>query len=174
MPQIGTPNINFSFYSTQSPKDLCVLDFSHWGALQNRPAKISITVPGSSKPISYPLLKNTFNNYNSNTLYQNCGDCTEFEDLDDGIYFIEVESTAPFKTSKYYLKTDATRLELDKIYIIVGYDYKDAAKELIESLSDIEAYLKVAEAHTRRGDINEAQRFFQEVQNKIKTCKQKR
>ena len=164
MPEIGTPKINFSFYSTESPKDLCVVDFSHWGGLKNRPAKISITVPGSKKPISYTFLKNTFNNFNSNTLYQNCGDCVEFEDLEDGIYFIEVESTAPFKESKYYLKTDATRLELDKMYIRVGYDYKEASKELIQRLSDIEAYIKVAEAHTRRGDINEAQRYFREVQ----------
>jgi len=173
MPQIGTPKINFYFESSQSPKDFIVVDISEWRAIQNRPATIAITVPGSSQPVIYPLVKNTFNVFNSNNLYQGCYEC-EYTDLPDGIYFVEITSTTPYNLSKYYLKTDLTRLHLDEMYIRVGFDFTSSSESLIKALSKIEAYLKVAEAHTRRGDINLAQRYFQEAQNLIenncKTC----
>ena len=171
MPTIGIPKIDFSFYQTFSAKDLVVVDLSHWGGLSNRPAKISITTPGSSLPKTYSFLKNTWNIFNSNNLYENCGDCKEYQDLEDGIYTIEIESTPPYKTTKYYLKTDATRLKLDEMIVSIGFDFKPSTESQIDELRKVELYLDAASAHVRRGDINEGQRYFKEVQKLISKCK---
>ena len=171
MPTIGTPKIDFSFYQTFSPKDLVIVDLSHWGALSNRPAKISITTPGSSKAKTYSFLKNTWNVFNSNNLYENCGECREYEDLEDGIYTIEIESTTPYEATKYYLKTDATRLKLSKRIVDIGFEYNNAAESLYDEIQKIQFYLDSAESNVKLGYINEGRRAFQEVDRLLSKCK---
>jgi hypothetical protein len=170
MPEVGRPQIRFQI-SSGEPEALYVADFSNWLTLTNRPAVISITLPGSSNAITYAFNKRRINEFNSNTLYQNCGDC-DFTPLPDGIYKVTVTSTSPYELTKYYLKTDEIRLDLDKLYIELGIDYNAAKKDEIEQLQKIEFFLKSAEANTRRGDLARAQRDFQYVQDLMtKNCK---
>jgi len=171
MATIGTTRLNFIIPASQSPKDLLIADYSQWFSLENRPALIHITVPGSSSEISYTFTKHAINSFNSNTLYTNCSTC-DFSDLSDGIYKIRLESTAPFELTKYYLKTDLTELEMGEMLTQGGFIYNNVAEGLISTHNKISYYLETAKYLCKTGDINEAQRYFQEAQNIIgNNCK---
>lgn len=172
---LGRINIDFQVINSNDPALLLVADFSDWNHIDNKPAVIEITLPGSSQAVSYNFVKHTVNPFNSLNLYLNCSDCQEYSDLPDGIYTITVKgSPDTFFKTRYYLKLDKTRLELDKIYAGAGLEYAKDDKAMRDALSVIEFYLKVASAHTRRGNIGKAHQFFIEAQNLIernKGCK---
>jgi len=170
MPTIGKPEIRFQVYSGD-PSSLYVADYSNWLTLETRPAVISITLPGSSTPIVYSFSKRTINEYNSNTLYQECGDC-DFTPLEDGIYTITVKSTTPYELTKYYLKMDVIQLELDKMVIDLGLNYDRNKIGYLDEYFQIKFFMDAAEANLRDGDIQTAQNYFQYVQKLIsKNCK---
>jgi len=140
--------------------------------LQNKPATISILIPGATNLIVYSFVKNTLNEYNSSSLNFNCNECGDFVDLPDGFYEATLKSNPPYELTKHYLKTDATQLEIDKMVIEAASDAKPSQEARIKEIMKIKFFLYAAEAHTRRGDLNEAQRYFQYVLSKIdcKTC----
>lgn len=173
MPSIGQINIDFQVINSNDPAVLLVGDFSSWAHIENKPAVIEVIVPGASYPISFSFVKNSINALNGSNLNLGCGDCEgAYPDLPDGIYTITViGSPDTFRKQRYYLKTDKTRLELDRLYTMIGLEYSIDNKEYIEALSKTEFYLRVAEAHTRRGYIGKAKRFFDEAQILIKRYK---
>lgn len=174
MPKI---NIDFQVINSYDPAVLLVGDFSQWHHIENKPSIIEITVPGASTPIAFSFVKKTINAINGSALNLGCDSCNDaaYPDLPDGIYTITLKgSPDTFNKKRYYLKLDQTRLELDKVYVASGLKYNPANKSYRDALSTIEFYLRVAEAHTRRGDIGKAKTFFNEAQSllrKYKECK---
>lgn len=173
--ELGRINIDFQVINSNDPALLLIGDYSDWKHIRNKPSVIEITLPGSSQAVSYNFVKGSINSFNSNNLYLGCNDCQEYTDLPDGIYTILLKgSPDTFNKKRYYLKLDKIRLELDKIYVGAGLEYDKNNKAYRDSLSTIEFYLRVAEAHTRRGNIAKAYTFFTEAANlveKNKNCK---
>ena len=166
MPNVGKPEILFEVLESNSPKILLVADFSVWAHIEVKPAVIEINIPGSSEAISFNFIKKATQSFNSNNLYIGCTECDgERVDLPDGIYKIRVKgSPDTFFQERYYLKTDLLRIELDKMYIDAGFNFEKSEKKIL-NLSKIELYLKAAKAHTRQGDLYQANRFFTQALN---------
>lgn len=157
--------IDFHVFSVYDPKILAVADNSNWLHITSEPSIIEITLPGSTKPLVFNFLKNSFNNFNSNSLELTCltGDCTEetYSDLPDGIYTITVKgSPDSFQATKYHLKTDRFQKKFDELLIGIGFDYHIEKAAQRKKLEEVEFLRKVAYAHIRREDIGSAKRFF--------------
>lgn len=173
MAVIGKIRINFYVFSEYSPEILLVGDNSNWLHIEDSPAVIDITLPGSTKPITFTYLKNGINSFNSHNLKITClkGDCTEeeFGPLPDGIYTITVRgSHSPdFKKTKYHLKTDRLQQIIDKELINLGFYFdKDKIKQRDELLN-VKVMLMQAEAYIRREEIQEAKRFYDRAKIEI-------
>lgn len=171
-------DINFQVSSNDDPRILLVSDYSTWGAIENKPAVIDIVLPGFKEPLSFYLGKNQVNEFNSITLGLSCvnNNTICLEDLPDGIYDITVKgSPSTFNYSRKYLKTDATRIKLDKIYAKASVG-DDIDTNLIEKINEIEFILSSAHACMRLGLIEKchdllqmSEKLMKEV-NKCKDC----
>lgn len=178
MAEIGKPVINFQILNTYDPKMLIIADFSKWLHIENQPAVISIKLPGSKKYIEYNFVKNKINAFNSNTLGISCDvGCNDpdYSDLPDGIYDVCLQgSPNTFKKQKYYLKIDRTRIELDKQFIKLGFEYSLDNKAYIDHLQTVDILLMAASSATRLGEIPKAHDNFMEalkLLEKYKDCK---
>jgi hypothetical protein len=176
--KIGKIIIDFEVTPTFNPAKLIVDDSSSWSNAENLPSTISIIPPGSVRPINSVFAKYRRNIFNSVNLGLSClAECDEqkYEDLLDGVWTINVKSGFEgLEKTRYYLKTDKFRYELDNIYIRTGLEFDKNNKKFRDDLSDIEFLLRVSEAHTRNGDIVKADRDFTQAQQlleKYKNCK---
>jgi hypothetical protein len=176
--EVGKIIIDFEVAPTFNPTKLIVDDSSNWSNAENLPSTISITPPGSIRPINSVFAKYRRNIFNSVNLGLSClteCDNQNYEDLLDGIWTINVKSGFEgLEKTRYYLKNDIFRLDLDGVYIRTGLEFDKSNKRFRDDLSDIEFLLRVAEAHTRNGDIVKADRDFTQAQyllGKYKNCK---
>lgn len=162
---IGKININFSVIPTGEPTHIWVGDNSDWRGAENLPAVIEITPPGASTPISHTFQKYKLNIFQSVNLSMSClSVCGEqtYTKIPDGIWKFTVKSGyEDIEKTRYYLKTDNMRIELDKIYIKVGLEYSKDDKQFRRDMSDIEFLLRTAESHTRLGDFYKGHRDFE-------------
>jgi hypothetical protein len=169
-------NINFEVIESNSPKMLIVGDFSEWAQLYSKPAILKITLPDSIEISTHTWTKKALNSYTSINLGVSCleGTPETYLDLPDGIYFLElIPSPSSYIFTRYYLKTDIFRLELDKIYVRSGMEYDLMNKSFREEMSVIEFLLRTAQAFARIGNIPKAKRDFEEaikILNKYKEC----
>lgn len=175
---IGTINVDFTVLPDFDPTLLIVGDISKWYGAENLPATISITPPGSIKPIVETFQKHKLNIFNSNTLGLSCLiECEEqrYDDLSDGVWTILVKSGyTGIEKTRYFLKTDIFVREIDEIYIRAGLEYDMNDKQIRKDLRDMEFLKRTAEANCRRGDFYKADRDFsqaQELLSKYKECK---
>lgn len=172
MAVVGKIRVNFYVFSEYAPEILLVGDNSNWLHIEDSPAVIDITLPGSTKPITFTYLKNGINSFNSHNLKVTClkGDCTEeeFQPLPDGIYTITVKgSPSSFSKTKYHLKTDRLQQTIDKALIDLGFYFdKDKIKQRDELLN-VKVMLMQAEAYIRREEIQEAKRFYDRAKLEI-------
>lgn len=170
--EAGKLIIDFEVYNSYNPQTLIVGDHSYWKNAENLPAYLLVTPPGSKTPISNVFKKHRLNIFQSVNLGLSClTECDEqkYEDLNDGIWtFVLKSGYEGFEKTRYYLKTDRTVLELDKIYIKAGLEYNKEYKQLRSDLSDIEFLLRTAEARTRSGDWVNASRDFDEAKSILK------
>ena len=165
MEQIGNININFSVFS-DDPKYLNVSDLSDWVYAENKPAFISIQMPGSKNEKNFPFRKKYINTFNSHNLGLSClkGDCTEevYMELPDGIYNITLSSS--FKNilkKRFYLKTDRFEIEYSKVMIKYGFEIE--SREFLFHMLEVKGFLEVAKSHALLGDFVKSQRFFEEA-----------
>lgn len=168
MEVVGQINIDFQVLETGNPKILQVLDNSTWIYAENKPAYISIKLPGSKKYKTVSFKKYAVSNFNSHILGLSClkGDCTEevYVNLPDGIYTIKVLSGyEDIEKERYYLKTDVIDLEIAKSLTLIGFDYTAETKKQIEPYQKIKNFLSVAKSWTKLGDFIKADRYFQEA-----------
>lgn len=172
MPEVGSVKIYAKVLESNDPKLLLVADASDWFVIKNKPSVIEITLPGAATPISYAFVKGSINIYNSKTLQLGCDECDdEYGDLPDGVYKLKISgSPDTFFYEFYYLKTDVTRLELDKKRIAIGFQYSEEARTKNDALKKIEFYLDTAQAQVRLGYIAEGNKYFQEAQNLLRKC----
>jgi hypothetical protein len=169
---VGEISINFDVIQS-TVQTLWIGDNSSWLYAENSPANILITLPGSTKPLTFSLKKKAINSFNSHNLGITCfsGGCTEevYGDLPDGIYTICLQSNLNgFTKTKFYLKTDRTELELSKVIVKHGFEYSKSDKEFRNKIYDIDWLIKVAKSHAKLGDFVKADRFFQESRQILK------
>jgi hypothetical protein len=176
--EIGQINIDFTIIPDFDPKYLIVGDISKWYGAENLPATISITPPGSIKPITETFQKHKLNIFNSVNLGLSCLiECEEqkYGDLSDGVWTILVKSGyTNIEKTRYFLKTDIFVREIDEIYIRAGLEYDMNDKQIRKDLRDMEFLKRTAEANCRRGDFYKADRDFtaaEELLSKYKECK---
>ena len=164
--------VDFECIPTFNPETLIVGDTSSWGVAENQAAYILITPPGSTSTINNVFQKERLNIFNSVNLGLSClTECDEqvLVDLADGVWTIKVQSAyTNLDKTRYFLKTDRFRLELDKIYIKAGLEFDRNNKQLREDLLDIEFLQKSAEAHTRNGDFYKADRDFTQAKDLLR------
>jgi hypothetical protein len=179
MPDLaGKLKIDFDVIQS-TVQTLWIGDSSKWQHTANLPANILITLPGSKKALVFSFKKQAINSFNSHNLGITClqGNCTEevYGDLPDGIYTLCLKSSfkdeddAPFETTKYYLKTDRTELELSKVIVKHGFEYSKNDKDFRNKIYDIDWLIKVAKSHAKLGDFVKADRFFQQARELLRT-----
>jgi len=164
--------IDFIVFTVYDPKVLMVSDNSNWLHIENEPAIIEITFPGSTKALVFNFQKGAVNSFNSNNLQLTCltGNCDDetFIDLPDGIYTITVKgSPDTFQATKYHLKTDRFQIKMDQILVQIGMDYDPKIADQRKRFADVEFLKKIAEAHIRREDVGRAKTFFDQAQSEL-------
>jgi len=162
---LGKINIDFFVFTLYDPKLLVIADNSNWLHIVDKPSVIEILVPGSTTPRLFNFLKNGSNSFNSHNLCLSCltADCTEEEyvNLPDGVYTITLKgSPSTYTETKYFLKTDSMQQRLDKLLIDSGFSLVSGDKKLRDRILDINILRQTSEAYVRRGEINEARKFF--------------
>lgn len=164
-------NIDFVVIKTEDSKILMIGDKSNWGVASNLPAYIKLLPPGSINWITTNFAKNKINIFNSINLGLSCiiDDCGEetFQDLDDGVWEICLQSSFEDLNKKiYFLKDDVLRLALDKLYIEQSLDY-DPTSDVIQSLDKAEFFLAVAHASIKKGDHVRAKKAYIEAKKEV-------
>lgn len=165
--------IDFHVFSIYDPKIFTVVDNSNWLHIEDAPAIIEITFPGSTKPLVFTYLKNSVNSFNSHNLLLTClsGNCEDqaYIDLPDGIYTITVKgSPDSFQTTKYHLKTDRLQMKIDDILVSIGFDYHIEKAADRRRVDEVDFLRRVAEAHIRREDVGSAKKFFDLASSQLK------
>jgi len=166
MSVVGKIKVNFYVFSEYAPETLVVWDSSNWLHIEDSPAVIDVTLPGSTKPITFTYLKNGINSFNSHNLKVTClkGDCTEEEygPLPDGIYTITVRGSHSenFQKTKYHLKTDRLQQVIDKGLIELGFYFDKEKVKQRDELLNVKVMLMQAEAYIKREEIQDAKRFY--------------
>lgn len=164
--------IDFLIITDYDPKLIIVGDISEWFNAENLPATICITPPGGTKYIKNTFVKHKLNIFNSVNLGLDClVECENQEksDLSDGVYTINIKSGfVGVEKTRYLLKTDKFRNELDKVYVKTGLEYDKNDNEFREDLLNIEFLKKTAEAWARQGNFSKASRDFSEAQKLLR------
>lgn len=167
-------NIDFQILTTYDPKFVLVVDTSAWGSIDGFPSIIEVTLPGREDAIVHFFDKHKVNAFNSHNLMNNCFDCDPADNIDlpDGIYTITVKgSPDKFYKTRYFLKTDRTRRELDEFIVSFNTKYELASQELLNKIQKINFYLEAAEANTRLGNFKEAQELLLRTKRSINKLK---
>lgn len=179
MSKVGQINIEFYVFSEYDPNVLLVGDASNWLHIEDKPAVICITIPGSSKPLEYTYLKNGVNTFNSHNLGITCfkGDCSDetYGEIPDGIYTITVKgSPSTFSKTKYHLKTDRLQQSIDKYLIDLGFRFNEKYNKQRDDILKVRVLLMIAEAHIRQEEVADAKRFYDLAKaemERIESCK---
>lgn len=166
-------NINFQLFSTGDPKLLVIIDTSIWSYIEEKPAIIEITVPGSEKVITYSFLKGRSNIFNTSNLY--LSPIAVYNDLPDGLYKITVKgSPDSFCKHRDVLKTDKTKLELYNLYTSLGLDKDELDEETYKKIKEIKLLIEAAEALVSIGQTYKGLKLLKkamEILKKYKECK---
>lgn len=160
MASIDNIEIDFQHIATGDPKRLVIMDTSVWSFIENKTAIIEILVPGSSKPVTYNIVKNKTNIFNSSNLY--LGAVGTSSDLPDGVYKVTVKgSPDKFCKMRYILKDDRTRLELYKLYSSTGLEGEDKDPDIMSIIKENKLLIDGANAEIVLGNHSTAGRYLQ-------------
>src|SRR5690606_3954421 len=105
-----------------------------------------------------------------------CGcEGTDYNFLPDGLYTITVKGSPDiFNKTLQYLRTNQTRLELDKMYVDLKLTCEQINESKLANIRIVETYLTAAEASVRLGLISDAQDLFHSAQGYMEMCKRKK
>lgn len=159
-------NLDFHVISTGDPKVLVIMDTSVWGAIEDKPAILEITIPGSISVKTFNYLKGKIDVFNSsNLLITPVG---EYKDLVDGIYQISLKGSPDTNcVHRDYLKTDKAKLEMYKIYSSLGIDNNKEAIRKKKIIQNIDMLIRAAEGLVSRGELKKGMMFFKEAIKRI-------
>jgi molecular chaperone DnaK (HSP70) len=169
--------IDFHIIPIADPKALLIVDTSQWEHIENKPSIIEITIPGAAEPITHYFDKNKINVFNSINLLVNCQlpcgcDSLIKNPLPDGVYIITVKgSPSKFNKTIKYLRTNALRLEVDKLFLDSRVKCERVTSSQRKKLDEIDFLITSAEANTRLDQIQDAQELFLKAQSLFKKCK---
>ena len=173
-----TIHIDFTVLNTGDPKEILLGDKSSWGIAESQPAYFIIVPPGSSKGITLNFKKNSIFFLNSVNLGLSCvhADCSpqDYINLADGVWEFRLKSSfVGQEKTRYYLKDDTLRTEIDKIRIKQGFDYKPDS-DILKTLDKVEFLLSAAHSFVKDGDFKNSMKGYEEAKkllNKLKSCK---
>lgn len=167
-------HIDFQLFSTGDPKLLVIVDTSIWSFIEDKPAIIEITPPGTTDVIVYSFLKGRSNIFNTSNL--NLSPISVFNDLPDGLYKITVKgSPDSFCKHRDILKTDAVRLELYNLYASLGLDKNELDDEIYKKIKDIKLLIEAAEALVSIGQTHKGVKLLKRAMDmltKYEECKE--
>lgn len=164
---INSIDLDFQYIHTYDPKAMLIADSSHWGNIEDEPAIIEITTPGSSTPIVHYFLKNKINKFDSLNLMLSQ---EETKELPDGLYSITIKgSPDTFNKQKYVLRTENLQLRLDKAYSSFGIDISEVENYKLETLWNVKLLIEGALSSIRLGYLDRAIKFYQEADRIIKS-----
>lgn len=162
--------LDFHILPISDPRIISVMDNSVWAHIENKPAIIEITLPGSTKVKTHYFQKGKLNNFNSINLGISCSDCddAEYESLEDGMYKFTIKgSPDTFYVSKYHLQTANARLQVDKLLIDLNPVFSELDEKKTSRIDFIEFCLSSAEANARAGNLSRAKTLFTKAQDKL-------
>jgi hypothetical protein len=169
-------NINIDFKVTSDLFSLIVTDFSEWKHIEEKPAIIEITLPGSKNPeVSY-FGKKKVNLFSAVDLNASCSDIchtTGKEIVPDGIYKITVKgSPSTFNKTVKYLKADIFLNDLKRYYLSsLSLKYNE---QHLDKVHELNLLYKSAEASVHFNNISEAGQKFQkavDILEKLNNCR---
>ncbi len=165
-------SLDFDVLETNNPKKLIVADTSpNWLGVEDLPAYLYITLPGSKKEKIFTFDKKAIQIFNSTNLgLSPIGDCEKdnYSDLPDGMYKIKMQSgIEDHFVEKYYLKTDMLELEISKKLVERALRYYSFEDGFYKCLQNIELNLKTAKAFTIDCDIKNAMKYYNEAVDEI-------
>jgi hypothetical protein len=175
MPNNLNITVDFTVLNTGNPKEILIGDKSSWGVAEKEPAYFSVIPPGSKKEITLHFTKNSIFYLNSVNLGLSCvsKDCSgqDYEDLADGVWEFRLRSKfVGQEKTRWYLKDDTLRTEIDKIRIKQGFNY-DPKLEVLQTLDKTEFLLDASHSFVRQGDFNNAMKGYEEANKLIKKSK---
>lgn len=143
-------NLDFQVFATGDPNLLIIVDTSVWGIIEDKPAIIEVTTPGTNKTYVADFEKGQVNVFNSSNLL--ISPIGVYNPLSDGLYRITLKGS-PDSNCKHrdYLKTDNARLSLADMYIALGLENDPETVKLKEKLLDIKLLIEGAEACILKG-----------------------
>lgn len=170
MEVVGTIKIDFDVFSRKTTH-IVIGDMSDWIYAEDKPAYITIQLPGSKKKKTFVFNKHNLNAFNSHNLGISCltANCQEerYVDLPDGIYTICVKSSFEgIDKESFYLKTDVFEREYNKTLVKYGFEFK-RDEAFLNYFVKIKGILLVAKAHASEGDFAKAQNFFLEAKEML-------
>lgn len=159
-------NLNFHHIPTGDPTELVIVDTSIWGALENRPSIIEVTVPGSTVPVILELQKNQVKIYKSNNL--RLSPDSNYINLPDGLYKVTIKGSPDTNViTKYIQKTDKLRSDLAQIYLKLDI-YEDLEdKQEKQDIQDIKLLIESSEILAGRGRIEESSLRLKEAKRRV-------
>ena len=171
--------LDFTIFNQVDPKRIYLVDLSNWGVAESKPSYLQIFPPGVEKPFNVNFVKKDFTILNSVNLGLNCvtTGCgkQEFLNLPDGVWEFCLQSGfEDINISKFYLRTDNLRIELDKLYIKSSDIQYNSENSIIKDLLKVEWLINIAHSFTRDGNIVETKRAYEEALKeleKYKVCK---
>ena len=171
--------LDFQVIETHDPKILMIADSSDWGVIEGKPSIIEIVLPGEELPVTQYFKQKKLNIFNSSNLGLSCSECGDSKliELPDGIYFIKIKgSPDSYFFERSYLKTDNTRLSLDKYIMSITNKCTDYSKEVMDKIQKAIFYLEAAESNARLENYCQSQDLLFSAQklienlSKCKTC----
>jgi hypothetical protein len=160
-------NLDFQALSAGDPKVLVIMDTSVWGAIEDKPSIIEITVPGSTKVRTYNFIKGKSNVFNSSNLL--ISPVGEYKELADGLYKIKLKgSPDSYCKERGFLKTDKIRLLIGDLYLEDYFACEDIKDNKIKVLRDIKLDLDAAEIQAAKGNIKEASKGLASVYSRVR------
>lgn len=164
--ETGKINIDFQVLKTYDPRTLLIADASDWKHIEDKTSIVQITLPGYKKPKELFWEKQKVNIFNSSILGLTDKACSysELRELPDGIYTIKVIGSPDyFNKERKYLRTERLQLDVDKLYVELGIDFKDSDQLLRQTVYNIDLMIKAAESSIRRGDVAKASWYYHEA-----------
>lgn len=166
------PIIDFDIINIDQLERLLVIDQSEWKHLENEPAILEVTIPGSKTPFALNFTKgvNRINSYTVNLITPSCKDCKAY--MQDGVYTItlkicgKTKSGMEFSKTKYFLRTFEFYNKLDQILDKKGINEQPYKNYLIDAMLFIEkakSSLRTNKINSVMSNYNEADKLIDKI-----------
>jgi hypothetical protein len=171
MGKISPVNLRFGVVNTGDPRYLKLDDMSNWSFIEDKPARIEITLPATVAAVNFNWGKGQVNEFDAKILHGSCHEGATGDYLPDGIYKLTLIGTPEtYGYTIYYLKTDNFDLSLDRILL----DTDRYSDEFIGIVDELTFLKRAAEAHVKLENMKKADEIISQAWDlieRLKNCK---